>query len=301
MSLRRSDRRYAGRPCRTNTVPSGAILVGRGTDDERHDRTAGRSSRPHLRTDAERHRRPHRIHRRRHHLSHDGLHRVRQSADPRQGRHGPGRGVRRDLHRVRGLDHGDGALRQLPDRARARHGAQRLLRLHRGARLQVHLAAGAGGGVLLGRAVLPDLDLPHPRIRHQCDSEKPQARDLRRRRPVPRHHRAGGGQDRGGASGDAGHARRPQAMAGDPVPARLCADRRAQLPQDHRRHRDRHPGRHADRHSARACAIRRHRLGAAVAGADAVRSSTSRASPSTPSSSWCSASCWSTCSTTPAR
>ena len=30
---------------------------------------------------------------------------------------------------------GHGALRQLSDRARARHGAQRLLRLHRGARL----------------------------------------------------------------------------------------------------------------------------------------------------------------------
>ena len=40
------------------------------------------------------------------------------------------------------------------------------------------------------------------------------------------HHRAGGGQDRGRASGDAGHARRSQAMAGDPVPARLRADRR---------------------------------------------------------------------------
>ena len=48
-------------------------------------------------------------------------------------------------------------------------GTQRLLRLHRGADLQIHLAAGAGGGVLLGRAVLPDFDLPHPRIRHQFD------------------------------------------------------------------------------------------------------------------------------------
>ena len=77
------------------------------------------------------------------HVPDDGLHRVRQPADPRQRRHGHGRGVRRDLHRGGGVDHGDGALRQLPDRARARHGAQRLLRLHRGARLQVHLAAGA--------------------------------------------------------------------------------------------------------------------------------------------------------------
>jgi AGZA family xanthine/uracil permease-like MFS transporter len=36
---------------------------------------------------------------------------------------------RRDLHRVGGVDPGDGVLRQLPDRARARHGTQRVLRL----------------------------------------------------------------------------------------------------------------------------------------------------------------------------
>ena len=65
---------------------------------------------------------------------------------------------------------------------------------------------------------LPDLDLQAARIHHQCDPEKSQARDLRRRRPLPRHHRARGGEDRGGASGDAGHARRSQAMAGDAVP-----------------------------------------------------------------------------------
>ena len=63
----------------------------------------------------------------------------------------------------RGEHHGDGALRQLPDRARARHGHQRLLRLHRGADLQIYLAAGARRGVLLRRAVLPDLGIPHPR------------------------------------------------------------------------------------------------------------------------------------------
>ena len=56
-----------------------------------------------------------------------------------------------------------------------------------------------------------------------------------------------------------------------------------------------------DRHSARACAIRRHRLGAAVARADAVQARLLARSPSRPSSSWCSASCWSTCSTMPAR
>ena len=102
-----------------------------------------------------------------------------------------------------------------------------------------------GRRVLLGRALLPDLDLPHPRIRHQRHPEEPEARDLRGRRPVPPHHRAGGSQDRGRASGDAGHARRSQAVAGGPVPPRLRADRGAELPQGHRRHRDRHPGRFA--------------------------------------------------------
>ena len=190
------------------------------------------------------HRHTHRIHRRSDHVPDHGLHRVRQSGDPRQNRDGPGRGVRRHLHRRRGAHDGDGALRQLPDRACARHGHQRLLRLHRGADLQIYLAAGAGRGVLLGRAVLPDLGLPHPAIRHRVDPAKSQARDLRRRRPVPRHHRAGGSQDRGRAAGDAGHARRSDKPLGaDADAARLRADRRAQLSPRHRRHADRHSGR----------------------------------------------------------
>ena len=77
--------------------------------------------------------------------------------------------------------------------------------------LQIYLAAGAGRRVLLGRAVLPHLDLRDPRIHHQRDPEEPEIRDLRRRRAVPRHHRARAGQDRGGPSGDAGDARRSQA------------------------------------------------------------------------------------------
>ena len=52
------------------------------------------------------------------------------------------------------------------------------------------LAAGAGGGVLLGRAVLPALGLPDPRIRHQRHPAEPEIRDRRRRRVLPRHHRA---------------------------------------------------------------------------------------------------------------
>ena len=55
---------------------------------------------------------------------------------------------------------------------------------------------------------------PHPRIHHQFDPEESQVRDLGRRRAVSRHHRARGVQDRGGEPGDAGDARRPQAMAG---------------------------------------------------------------------------------------
>ncbi len=83
-----------------------------------------------------------------------------------------GRGVRRHLRGRRGEHDGDGALRQLPDRARARHGHQRLLRLHCGADLQIHLAAGARRGVLLGRAVLFDFGVPHPAIRDRVRSRR---------------------------------------------------------------------------------------------------------------------------------
>ena len=67
--------------------------------------------------------------------------------------------------------------------------------------------------------------------------QKSQARGLGRHRPVPVHHRAGAGQDRGRPSGDAGDARRPQAMAGDPGAGRLRADRGAQRAQRARRRR----------------------------------------------------------------
>src|SRR5262249_42842225 len=60
------------------------------------------------------------------------------------------------------------------DRARARHGAQCVLRLHRRARPQIHLAAGARRRVLLRRAVLPHLRLQDPRIHHQLDPEESQ-------------------------------------------------------------------------------------------------------------------------------
>ncbi len=93
---------------------------------------------------------------------------------------------------------GDGALCQLSDRAGARHGAQRVLRLHRRPDDEIHLATGARRRVLLGRDLLRDLDLPDPRIHHQFDPAEFEARDIGRRRLVSRHHRAGGIQDRGG-------------------------------------------------------------------------------------------------------
>ena len=83
----------------------------------------------------------------------DGLHRLRQPADPLRRRHAVRRGVRRHLSGG-GVQHaGDGAVRQLPDRAGAGHGAQRVLRLWRRARHGPHVGGGARRGVRLRRAV----------------------------------------------------------------------------------------------------------------------------------------------------
>ena len=104
-----------------------------------------------------------------------------------------------------------------------------------------------------------------------------------------------------GASGDAGDARRPQAMAGDPVPARLRLIAALNY-----------------RNIGGATLIgilvvtliglplglaqfSGDRVDAAVAGADLPAARLLARVPSRPSSSSCSASCWSTCSTTPAR
>src|SRR5262245_61325547 len=67
-----------------------------------------------------------------------------------------------NLHCGCRFDAGDGALCQLSDRARAGNGAQCVLRLHRGARAQIQLAAGARRRVLFRGDLLPDLDLQHP-------------------------------------------------------------------------------------------------------------------------------------------
>ena len=166
---------------------------------------------------------------------------------------------------------------------------------------QIHLAAGARRRVLLGGALFSHFDLQHPRIHHQLDPEESQIGDLRRRRALSRHHRARGGEDRGRQPGDAGHARRSQAVAGDPVPRRLRRDRGAQLPQRHRRHADRHPRGDAHRPAARARRVHRHRVGAALARADlpAARFLPRRGAHLHHRRVQFSA--WSTCSTMPAR
>ena len=179
-----------------------------------------------FRTLAARHRRPHRIHRRRDHVSDDGLHHIRQPDHSRQNRNGSGCGVRRHLCRRRGEHLGDGVLRQLPDRARARHGHQRVLRLHRRVDLQIYLATGARRGVLLGRAVLSDFGIPNTAIRHRCNSAKSEARRVGGRRLVPGDHRARRSQGGGRPSGDTGHPRRSHQSASGPDAARLRVDRR---------------------------------------------------------------------------
>ena len=171
---------------------------------------------------------PHRAHSRHHDLSHHGLHRIRQPADPRQCRNGQRCGVRRHLHCGGGIESGDGALRQLPDRAGAGHGAQRVLRFHCRAGLQIHVAASARWRVLLGRHLLSNFDLPVARIHHQFHPEESQARDLHRRRAVSGHYRAGRGEDRGRPSRDLGHAWRSQAVAGHSVPSGFHPHCRAQ-------------------------------------------------------------------------
>ena len=61
----------------------------------------------------------------------------------------------------------DGLPRQLPDRARARHGAQRLLRLRRGRRHGLQLAGGAGLRLHLGRHLLHHQRAADPRMDRQ--------------------------------------------------------------------------------------------------------------------------------------
>ena len=136
-------------------------------------------------TKSTQHQRAHRDSRGRHHLPGHGLHPVRQPEHPRRDRHGQGRAVRRHLpgrsHRLG--DHGH--HRQLPDRPGAGHGPERLLHLHRGPAHGPHLAGGIGRGVPLRSAVLPAVDLPHPRVDREQHPAAAALGHCRRHRPVP--------------------------------------------------------------------------------------------------------------------
>src|SRR5215475_10917925 len=105
---------------------------------------------------------------------------------------------------------------------------------------------------LLGCVVLRPVGVPHSRICHQCDSEEPQARDLRGCRAFPWHHRARAGQDCGREPGDAGDAWRPDTMVGNSLPSRLRADCGADLSPDCWWHPDWRAYRVDHRHPARA-------------------------------------------------
>ena len=237
---------------------------GHGQNACRQDRGCGQFYRQLFRTDGERHECEDRGAGRSDHVPDDGLYHLRQSEHSRQGRNGPGRGVRRHLHRSRGLQHRDGAVRELPDRARAGHGAERVLRLHGGADLQIYVAAGARRGVPVGRAVLHPVGDGIARIHHQPDPAEPEIRHRRRRRTVPRHHRARKCGHHRRPPGDAGDARPSQRAGAAAVPARLHPDRGVACPRNSRRNADRHPDRWPYRPSARAVEVHRHRVDAAV-------------------------------------
>ena len=102
----RSDRRLRGG--RDHAAPSilGSARTPRSATGTcpmtEHDRAAGRQGLSSTATSScqrARHQRAHRSDRRDHHLPDDGLHHLRQPADPRHHRHGPERGLRRHLPR----------------------------------------------------------------------------------------------------------------------------------------------------------------------------------------------------------
>jgi hypothetical protein len=146
-------------------------------------------------------------------LPHHGLHRRGQPGDHGSGQDRPRRRLRRHLP-GRGDRLGvDGALGELPDRARAGDGAQRLLRLRRGAGHGRALAGGAGRGVRRWRSVLRHLRAARPGM---AGERHPAVAEVRHRggdRLLPRADRAARHGAGGGAPGDAGGAR---ADFGDP-------------------------------------------------------------------------------------
>ena len=156
-----------------------------------------------------------------------GLHRLRQSADSLRGRHAVRRRVRRDLSRGGVRHSGDGAVRQLPDRAGSGDGAERLLHVRRRARNGLRVAGRARGRVRLRRAVRHVEPAAGAALDHRCDPAGAEAGDLGRHRPLPRGHRATERRHHRGKPGDARHRGRTDGAGGRACPARLLRDRSA--------------------------------------------------------------------------
>ena len=126
----RSTRTIGARAGSPRSRPPDELLPVAGARNVRADRGAGRM----------------------HHLSHPVVHHFREPAGSE--RHGDGFGSRAGGHLSRGRVRvaGDGAVRQLPDRAGARDGTQRLLRGNCRRHAGTALAGRPGRGVLLRRA-----------------------------------------------------------------------------------------------------------------------------------------------------
>ena len=250
-----------------------------------------------------RHQRADRGDRRDHHLPDDGLHHLRQPADPRDHRHGPQRGLRRDLPRggARLLHHGAstptgrsrwrrawGSTPSSPSPWSARMGFT----------WQQALGAVFISGciflILTVTGVRRWLIAGHPAL----DAERGRGRH----RHVPRHHRAEERRHRRGERGDLRHAR-PHDRAPAPLLAMLGFFLIAAL--------DALKVKGAIligilavtviSIAARRAAVRRHHLAAAVDRADLPPARHLRRARDRhpPRRSW--SSCWSRCSTPPAR
>ena len=170
----------------------------------------------------------------------DGLHRLRQSPNPLQRRHAVRRGVRRHLPRGGGRHADHGPVRQLPDRAGAGHGAERLLRLQRRARSRPQVGGRAGRGLRFRPVVPGDQHTAGAALDRRGDSAGTQTGHCGRDRAVPGGHRAQERRHHPGQQGDAGHRRPSDDARAAAVPRRLLPDRGARRAQGagRRPHRD---------------------------------------------------------------
>ncbi len=116
---------------------------------------------------------------------------------PGRGGDGQGRGLRRDLHRLRARDRHHGALRQLSLGAGPGHGAQRLLHLRRRQGHGIHVASRARRRLHLGRAVPGAQPEQGPGMGRGRDPALAEAGDLSGDRILPGAHRPPRGR-RGG-------------------------------------------------------------------------------------------------------